>query len=234
MDKYPHAEACRDSLERMGVATVQMCLSQTDFGSRVGTSSASLPKKPSTCNTPSSIPVRHVEQWQTPPVPARKRPLPQFDMNLDDLFNDTLPRSRIPREPPSYPQATNILAGQRPRLPSQFQPSEYHEPTLPEPPLSLYNPTSSTMQSTSPISTAASSCHEQRQPLISLDFLDFNFCGSDPIPNNALEQTRKPDASFNSAKGAGSSNLGFGISADPQQDLDTRDDYDFLDAFLIV
>ncbi|PLN86530.1 fungal-specific transcription factor domain-domain-containing protein [Aspergillus taichungensis] len=31
IDKYPHAEACRDALARMGVATVQMCLSTGGF-----------------------------------------------------------------------------------------------------------------------------------------------------------------------------------------------------------
>lgn len=31
IDNYPHAEACRDALARMGVATVQMCLSTGGF-----------------------------------------------------------------------------------------------------------------------------------------------------------------------------------------------------------
>ncbi|PKY01163.1 hypothetical protein P168DRAFT_307035 [Aspergillus campestris IBT 28561] len=31
IDKYPHAESCRDALARMGVATVQMCLSTGGF-----------------------------------------------------------------------------------------------------------------------------------------------------------------------------------------------------------
>lgn len=245
MDKYSHAEACRDSLGRMGITTVQMCLSRTDIGSRVRTPSPGLPKKaiPSN-NPPSSIPVRHVQQWKSPPPePARrKRPVPQFDMNLEDIFNETLPTTKLPPEPPSYAQAPpslnsllpdqNQRQGQRPRLPppqQQFQQqSEYAESSLPKPPLSLYNNNPSTSGTTSSLQTNSP---------FSLDFLEFDFGDSNTVPGDPqLEQNKKQSGpSLGSTKRSGtSSNLGLGIPVDGQHEGGRNDEYDFLDAFLVV
>ncbi|QIW97708.1 hypothetical protein AMS68_003226 [Peltaster fructicola] len=66
IDKCPPAEACRDAFERMNKATIAMCLNTTGFGG-----DASYFSPLSTTSQP------------------RKRKLPTFDMNLEELFQDS-------------------------------------------------------------------------------------------------------------------------------------------------
>ncbi|KAL9032383.1 MAG: hypothetical protein Q9214_007993 [Letrouitia sp. 1 TL-2023] len=91
IDKCPPAEACRDAFDRMSKATVQMCLSTTGFGSRVGGHTARQQHETSFSRRKS-----HPTADSQPGDTFRKasRPAPQFDMNLRDLFADELQDGR--------------------------------------------------------------------------------------------------------------------------------------------
>ncbi|KAI9932167.1 Fungal specific transcription factor [Aspergillus wentii] len=102
MHKCPPAEACRDAFERMSKATVQMSLSTTGFGSQVDLSRSHAGATASqTAGALFPGRARHYarqsmeQRHRANPYQSRRqtqtrqsRPLPRFDMNLGDLFND--------------------------------------------------------------------------------------------------------------------------------------------------
>lgn len=95
MEKCPPAEACRDAFERMSKATVQMCLSTPGFGfSRDHTPRPPVKREPSfTEPSPMDSLTRtsSKEYAAIAPKPLKtKRPPPQFDMNLRQLFPEDL------------------------------------------------------------------------------------------------------------------------------------------------
>ena len=224
MDKYSHAEACRDSLERMGIATVQMCLTTTDFGSRVGKSSSILPSELVSPNTPSEAPILDVEGWQNPAQPPNRteKPIPQFDMNLEEIFNECIPNQR-PRDQPSYGKAK-----QNTQFP-QLRQQTYREPFFPKVPPSLYH---TSMQSMSPVSTDTSTCHDPPQQAISLDFFEFDFGDSSQLGGGELGQDRDRKEELHGFP-AGKQGLELGIAFHPEGEFGGREYCDFLDAFLV-
>lgn len=127
MHKCPPAEACRDAFERMSKATVQMCLSTTGFGNPVESSRA-ITSAPRQMNPPyaggSRSHDRQPEQRQQPGRASTRRttqsrqprPLPKFDMNLGDLFNDS-------NSPPNEKRPNS--AGAQPLQPSSYVRPEY-------------------------------------------------------------------------------------------------------------
>ncbi|KAL4950014.1 positive regulator of purine utilization [Aspergillus filifer] len=97
MHKCPPAEACRDAFERMSKATVEMSLSTTGFGPQVD-----LSRIPTSVNAARQANAqsrsrqqarqqaeRHRGSMSRRQVQMRQtRPVPRFDMNLEDLFGD--------------------------------------------------------------------------------------------------------------------------------------------------
>ena len=117
--KCPPAEACKDAFDRMSKATIKMCLSTTGF------------KPPP--NEPITRPTQQ-DYKSSPSPPSFKseatvctaRPLPRFDMNLQDLFPESqdegpsfngsfghwqssVPPTLALQPTPQYPQPANML-----------------------------------------------------------------------------------------------------------------------------
>ena len=96
MHKCPPAEACRDAFERMSKATVQMALSTTGFGSQVDLTRyfrANAPQPAGGLYSGRSRYSQRQRMKHTMPPPRQtqarqSRPMPRFDMNLEDLFGD--------------------------------------------------------------------------------------------------------------------------------------------------
>lgn len=96
MHKCPPAEACRDAFERMSKATVQMALSTTGFGSQVDLTRHFRANAPQLAGGLYSGRPRYSQRQRmkhTMPPPRQtqtrqSRPMPRFDMNLEDLFGD--------------------------------------------------------------------------------------------------------------------------------------------------
>lgn len=93
IEKCPPAEACRDAFDRMSKATVQMCMSTTGFGSSAGAlnsrrrSHAPHPHQNHSQNADSNNNdyISAGKQFQRP-MRQPTRPVPQFDMSLNDLL----------------------------------------------------------------------------------------------------------------------------------------------------
>ncbi|OQE15357.1 hypothetical protein PENFLA_c032G00987 [Penicillium flavigenum] len=260
MHKCPPAEACRDAFERMSKATVQMCLSTTGFGSQVDMS-----RIYATSNTGSSLhpgrPRQPMDQrhragqgqsrraTQTRP----SRPIPKFDMNLADLFNDNTPladHSRPENRPggPSYPQpetmAPNFPADQSSRSYGQRNPSmdyylKYENPNSPQPNPQFY-------YSNSPQHSGSPGSNTQTHGLpptdteapqgMSLDFLDFG--SGDAEGQGNMEGEANPDYNMLGVSSLGHNlgqnvgiDLGFGMAMDFQHDWSENPNYDLLEGY---
>ncbi|GLA43598.1 fungal specific transcription factor [Aspergillus niger] len=217
MHKCPPAEACRDAFERMSKATVQMCLSTTGFGSQVDLTQAPARSTQRPANVPhpdqsrpygrysqdprQRAPARRQGQGQGQPRPSR--PMPRFDMNLGDLFNDNTavperPNSGPSRLPgpypvrPDFPEASTptptfppdrAMRPHPPRTPSMEYYPPYETTVSPQTQLpQQYYYGNSPQQSASPNSVNANppATHyhtpENEHPPsgLSLDFLDFD------------------------------------------------------------
>jgi hypothetical protein len=203
IDKCPPAEACRDAFTRMSKATISMVMSTTGFGNASTLSSQPL-NSPSEYFRPQPI---------IPPVTAagddvgrRKLPMPQFDMNLKDLFSDDELANRPPAyQPRAYGHADPIASLGLDRVPSAEVHSEHSA-------FSVMSP-----QSTSGASQyhhqAQSSAHafqlsnqqpynglaetiSQVQPDMTFD--DLSFLDSFPVadPNNAWAYSGDLDLGF--------------------------------------
>jgi hypothetical protein len=95
MEKCPPAEACRDAFERMSKATVQMCLSTPGFGfsSEKDAATPRPVKREANASESSGFEYTSKQEYQYTPIapkPQKKRPPPQFDMDLRGLFPDDL------------------------------------------------------------------------------------------------------------------------------------------------
>ena len=195
MAKYPHAQACRDALERMGITTVQMCLSSTELGSRVDLAcGAGVAKMGSSTGGSGSAggsalkeqPRFHTEMWQLPQqthsqpqvqAPGGKRKRPRFDMGFDELFSEVDEQSQSQRAP-SIPRQDLADAAVLPHVPDPDP-----EPTFDE----LFQPQSQPQpqgkrRGISPTSTNPPTLtHGTQQSEIesksidSMDFFDFGF-----------------------------------------------------------
>lgn len=256
MHKCPPAEACRDAFERMSKATVQMCLSTTGFGSQVdmtrvhaashgaGSLYAGRGRQPMDQRRGQGS-VRRSTQSRA------QRPVPKFDMNLADLFNDNpmADRSRAENRPPGQPhpvrsEQTESVTGSFPadrngRSFRQHTPSmEYY--TSPQPPPQFYYG-NSPQHSGSPGSVAANGPHSvapadaEAQSGISLDFLEFG--SGDPEAQTHMETD--PNAEYlagmpplgpNLGQNVGI-DLGFGMAMDFQHDWSENPNYDLLEGY---
>lgn len=84
IEKCPPAEACRDAFVRMSKATISMCMSTTGFGNKSTLGSQPL-------NSPAGYfgsMTGHQPDSTQAVLNAHRMPMPQFDMNLKDLFSD--------------------------------------------------------------------------------------------------------------------------------------------------
>lgn len=107
MVKCPPAEACRDAFERMSKATVQMCMSSPGFG--FGSRDESNRYFLDTSAASQSLGSRQGTSKGSISRPKR-RPPPKFDMDLRDLFPDSVNnqgKPAIPGRPRSSTQRSN-------------------------------------------------------------------------------------------------------------------------------
>lgn len=225
--KCPPAEACRDAFERMSKATVQMCLSTTGFGSQVDMTRvhAASHGASSLYSGQARQPMDQRQragkgQARRPTQTRSSRPMPKFDMNLADLFNDNTPqadRSREDHRPGGQPfsvrpeQAESMAPGFgtdrstssfAQRTPSMEYFMKYENPRSPQPPPQFYYGSSPQQSGGSPGSVAANSgnglqsippADPETQPGISLDFLDFGLGD----PDNPANMGADPNADYN-------------------------------------
>lgn len=265
MHKCPPAEACRDAFERMSKATVQMCLSTTGFGSQVDMSrvhtgshaSGSLHQGRRQPFDPRRL---HQGQARRPPQNRSARPVPKFDMNLADLFNDNTPltdRSRAdnlaghpyPVRPEHGESMAPGLAAEGPsrpfvqRTPSMEYYLKYEAPGSPQPPQQFYYSTSP-QQTGSPGSVAPNAANgphavpstdQEAQNGISLDFLDFRSGDPDSQaleadPNGDYNMANVPPLGPNLGQNVGI-DLGFGMAMDYQHDWSENPNYDLLEGY---
>ncbi|KAJ5774968.1 hypothetical protein N7457_009864 [Penicillium paradoxum] len=254
MHKCPPAEACRDAFERMSKATVRMCLSTTGFGSQVdmsriqGASNASSFLYPNRARQPTE---QRLRTQARPATQTRSsRPLPKFDMNLADLFNDNTPLpdhprpETIPRAPP-YPQpeslAPNFSPDQSAQSYGQRNPSmdyylKYDNQTSPQPHSEFFY--NSPHQSGSPGNNAHSMppVDSEASQGMSLDFLDFGT--GDAESQNNMEGEANPDYNTMAMPSLGPNlgqnvgiDLGFGMAMDFQHDWSENPNYDLLEGY---
>ncbi|RMZ46020.1 hypothetical protein AFCA_001119 [Aspergillus flavus] len=268
--KCPPAEACRDAFERMSKATVQMSLSTTGFGSQVDLTRFQA-NAIITQNASAMYAGRNrqngrytMDQRQRPPLGQSRRqtqtrstrPIPRFDMNLGDLFNDnSVPeRHGTRRSMQSYssrPEFSDVssstFASERPNRPQRTPSMEYYgnyeSPVSPQT-QQQYVYGNSPQHSGSPSSVTANPSHHQFQPTdqeisstgISLDFLDFDVAGTEgQVP---LGSDENPDYDLQAVPslghGAGHSvgiDLGFGMAVDFQHDWSENANYDLLEGY---
>jgi hypothetical protein len=86
IEKCPPAEACRDAFTRMSKATISMVMTTTGFGDTSTLSSQPLNSLTEYFRPQSIIPPSTTVGGDG--VMRRKMLMPQFDMNLKDLFSD--------------------------------------------------------------------------------------------------------------------------------------------------
>lgn len=154
MEKCPPAEACRDAFERMSKATLQMCLSTPGFGfSKDHTPRPHVKREPS-FPEPSAMDslarTSSKEYAAIAPKPQKiKRPPPQFDMDLGQLFPEDLDVG--PRPSAAFPARTQRQATfARPAVPQPYQTSPFTQPM--QMPSYTNHSTSLNRSTTSPIS----------------------------------------------------------------------------------
>ncbi|KAF4152725.1 hypothetical protein CNMCM8927_000504 [Aspergillus lentulus] len=271
MHKCPPAEACRDAFERMSKATVQMSLSTTGFGSQVDLSRIRTASQqhhtgytgPTRSSGRSGFNQRqrfsHVTRRQT--QVRQSRPLPKFDMNLGDLFNDPGPvpdhagsgtRKPVQTYPmrAEYPESSTPNFGSdlppRPhpqRTPSMEYYGGYENPVSPQTQQQQYFYSNSPQHSVSSSGAAPNAGQHQFSPAdqesaagISLDFLDFDSTGAE----NTLSLGSDGNPEYNVSAvpslghGAGHSvgiDLGFGMAVDFQHDWSENANYDMLEGY---
>ncbi|GMG16157.1 unnamed protein product [Aspergillus oryzae var. brunneus] len=264
---YKVAEAGQ---KRMSKATVQMSLSTTGFGSQVDLTRFQA-NAIITQNASAMYAGRNrqngrytMDQRQRPPLGQSRRqtqtrstrPIPRFDMNLGDLFNDnSVPeRHGTRRSMQSYssrPEFSDVssstFASERPNRPQRTPSMEYYgnyeSPVSPQT-QQQYVYGNSPQHSGSPSSVTANPSHHQFQPTdqeisstgISLDFLDFDVAGTEgQVP---LGSDENPDYDLQAVPslghGAGHSvgiDLGFGMAVDFQHDWSENANYDLLEGY---
>ncbi|KAI9798251.1 MAG: Fungal specific transcription factor [Candelina submexicana] len=127
IEKCPPAEACRDAFNRMSKATVQMCLSTTGFGNQ--SSGLHTRKTALTPQSSNGIGKGKLEEASPsvgcsrlgfPPQDLGKpdryhRPIPSFDMNMRDLFPQTMSSSKTITRTVSSDSQSNRMGAIRPK-----------------------------------------------------------------------------------------------------------------------
>ncbi|KAJ5312198.1 hypothetical protein PENANT_c011G09028 [Penicillium antarcticum] len=255
MHKCPPAEACRDAFERMSKATVQMCLSTTGFGSQVDMS------RINKSNAHNNLhPGRNRQQMdsrhRTGQGQSRRgtqarssRPVPKFDMNLADLFNDNNPladRSRPDNRPggASYPQQESLgrnFAAERsygPRQSSMDYYPKYENPPSPQHHQQFFYSNSPQDGSPGSVPNSASHAEPEAQPQqgLSLDFLDFGSGDAEGQghmegeANTEYNAMPVPPLGHNLGQNVGI-DLGFGMAMDFQHDWSENPNYDLLEGY---
>lgn len=263
--KCPPAEACREAFERMSKATIKMSLSTTGFGSQLDMTRIHTASHAGSSLHPSRTQQQSMDQRQrTGQGQARRtthtrtsRPVPMFDRNLNDLFNDNTlltDQSRADSRPggPSYPvrheyaDSSTAGFGEHGTQPyAQHTPSmEYflqnENPGSPPPaPLFFYG--NSAQQSGSPGNVSDSASHAvapaepEAQSGISLDFLDLGSgdAGIQPGIDDASAEYNlmsMPSLGHNLGQNVGI-DLGFGMAVDFQHDWSENANYDLLEGY---
>jgi hypothetical protein len=92
MEKCPPAHACRDAFERMSKATIQMCMNTPGYRLGPNADSSQFNRSVSTSNPDyMSLDRRQSEQYRSSVTRSiNRRPPPQFDMDLHELFPEDL------------------------------------------------------------------------------------------------------------------------------------------------
>ncbi|KAE8348529.1 fungal-specific transcription factor domain-containing protein [Aspergillus coremiiformis] len=267
MRKCPPAEACRDAFERMSKATVQMCLSTTGFGSQVDLtrfqSRAAATQQANSMSASRNRQQRRntTDQGQRPPPDQSRRqtqaqpsrPIPRFDMNLGDLFNDSSVPGRSNNGTKASVQSgpirsefteasTSTSASDRPNRPRRTPSLEYYgsyeSPVSPQT-QQQYIYRNSPVESASPCSVAANPSHRQTQPTdqeipstgISLDFLDFDTAGAEGLVTLGSDENNCDyELQAGPSLGVGI-DLGFGMAVDFQHDWSENANYDLLEGY---
>jgi hypothetical protein len=115
IEKCPPAEACRDAFARMSKATISMCMKTTGFGTQA---MRFLPRRqPESSNVsffdPAqgqvSRPATHDAGYGTQQS-GQRRPLPQFDMDLKNLFSADDLALRQPSSNRTQQSQTNVFS----------------------------------------------------------------------------------------------------------------------------
>ncbi|KAF4212753.1 hypothetical protein CNMCM5878_000772 [Aspergillus fumigatiaffinis] len=271
MHKCPPAEACRDAFERMSKATVQMSLSTTGFGSQVDLSRIRTASQqhhtgytgPTRSSGRSGFDQRqrfsHVPRRQT--QVRQSRPLPKFDMNLGDLFNDPGPApdragSGTRRPVQTYPMHAEYPESSTPNfgsdLPPRPQPQRtpsmeyyggYENPVSPQTQQQQYFYSNSPQHSVSSSGAAPNAGQHQFSPAdqesaagISLDFLDFDSTGAENTVSVGSDGNPEYNVSAVPSLGHGAGHtvgidLGFGMAVDFQHDWSENANYDMLEGY---
>ncbi|KAL4785863.1 fungal-specific transcription factor domain-containing protein [Aspergillus varians] len=264
MHKCPPAEACRDAFERMSKATVEMSLSTTGFGpqvdlSRIPPSNGGARQGYTMQPRARQYSRQQVEQRQRQGIVRRQmqmrqpRPVPRFDMNLEDLFGENA--SLAERQAGAggmakpYPVSeTSDPNFTRPNI--QNHPSiEYYggfeNPASPQAQQAQaqYYYGNSPQHSGSPNSVGAAAGLPQFQPTdqenpsgVGLDYLDYDpasierqmSMGSDE--NSDYKYQMGPSLGHGVGHNIGI-DLGFGMAVDFQHDWSENANYDLLEGY---
>ncbi|KAL2871889.1 Zn(II)2Cys6 transcription factor [Aspergillus lucknowensis] len=262
MHKCPPAEACRDAFERMSKATVEMSLSTTGFGpqadmSRVQPASTSR-KANATHSRPRQYARHQVDQRQRQGsrrnIQMRQsRPVPRFDMNLDDLFDNSavteIQNSGLGNPVQPYPVSEtsdpNFVRPNPQRNPSMEYYGGFENPVSPQtqpqqPQQQFYY--SNSPQDGSPVSVSAPTGQPQFQPAdpenrgVGLDYLDYDSASIERQMSMGSDENSdyKFQAMPSLGHGAGQSvgiDLGFGMAVDFQHDWSENANYDLLEGY---
>ncbi|KAL5338481.1 fungal-specific transcription factor domain-containing protein [Aspergillus crustosus] len=265
MHKCPPAEACRDAFERMSKATVEMSLSTTGFGPQVdlsriqprnsGSRLFSAMQSRSRSSARQSVDQRQRQGVSRRQLQTRQpRPVPRFDMNLDDLFgeNGALSErqgaSNMGKQMQPYPISEtpdpSLVRPNPQRNPSTEYYGNYENPVSPQPqqPQPQYYYGNSPQQE-SPNSVGANAGHPQFQTTdpenpagVPHDYLDYDLAlierqmsmGSDE--NSDYKLQGMPSLGHGAGHSVGI-DLGFGMAVDFQHDWSENANYDLLEGY---
>ncbi|KAH8698749.1 putative C6 transcription factor [Talaromyces proteolyticus] len=249
MEVCPPAETCRDAFERMSRATVRMgskgFASQAVGGGSLTSSTRPLASSSHTKHGSAS----RAEGRQSHPASGQRpqrqaRPPPQFDMNLNDLYNSPPNlQNQSPNKQQSYPPSQAAPAAQTndsrepyqasPQFPQTYanydrSPSQQQQYYFAQSPQSVTSVAGVSQSFTPPTQS-----DQQNLQDISLDFLDF-------VNMNQGSGAHADQAAFNpmgvqplSQDNQGNGvNMGFGMEADYMRDLTTDGSgYDLMDGY---
>lgn len=214
VEKCPPAEACRDAFARMSKATISMVMNTTGFGNASTLGSQPLNSPGGYFRKQSGMQAGAGSQMDAAPQPTkRKMPMPQFDMNLRDLFSDEEIASRPLTHQPMIPGVAKVSAAPILKNPpnQQFMPVDLKaEPSS----YTMMSPQSSASMSQYaplPPQQATSLSHQvsnqqpyqpfaetisQAQPEFAFD--DLSFLDSFPVtdPNNVWGNANDLDLGF--------------------------------------
>ncbi|KAL4809235.1 positive regulator of purine utilization [Aspergillus unguis] len=278
--KCPPAEACRDAFERMSKATVEMTLRTTGFGAQVdiGRIQSNSVYRQSASHR-SRLSARHQAeqrqrerererqnasrrqaQSQAPQLRQQPRPVPRFDMNLEDLFGDNHNRAlaegqsmgKPVQQPYPIPETSdpNFTRPQPQRNPSMEYYGAFDNAVSPQQHQYYYN--NSPQPSNSPSSVVAPggslpafqpTTDQENFSGMGHDYLDYDPSGMNIERQMSMGSDENSDYKFQGTPsmglnlGAGGSHnnfgidLGFGMAVDFQHDWSENANYDLLEGY---